>query len=102
MERAGADQGASRVQKCQVDGEAGPVSRTVTRDRSFFHARTDDSFEIDVVSGRWTVTRPSHGPRPPPPSSPRSSAPTVEHAGCAADPDGEEAAGRMAAAWCGL
>ena len=42
---------------------------------------THDSFEIEVDSGRWTLTRPSHGPGPPPrlePINGRSHAP--EHA----------------------
>ena len=42
--------------------ELGPVSRSVTGDRSFFCAQLLDSFENEGASGRWTNTRRSHGP----------------------------------------
>jgi hypothetical protein len=62
----GANQGAPPIHGVNVGREAGPVSRTVTRGRSFFVRSSRDSVETEVVLGRWTDTRRSHkpGPRP--------------------------------------
>lgn len=49
-----------------IGREAGPVSRSVTRDRSFFLRRHRDSFEMKPCLGRWTNTRRNHGPAPRP------------------------------------